>query len=249
MHTEGSVVNIYQGEEIPSSSSNSNASFQISPSCGEKNMRSPPAELARLAERLSAWRRHHLDSNGAENYFFPPRPPPPPNLLFPHLWLTPTTPSVDPPKSPIMSDPHQEDLAHSSKVGCKRRRTKISELTVSAKRSFRNSPERMVLEQEEESDDDDEEEDEVDDGSRSDSTNVECVVCGDKSSGKHYGQYTCEGCKSFFKRSVRRKLTYTCRGNKQCPVDIQHRNQCQHCRFQKCLKTGMRKEGKYFTIR
>lgn len=56
---------------------------------------------------------------------------------------------------------------------------------------------------------------------------IECVVCGDKSSGKHYGQFTCEGCKSFFKRSVRRNLTYTCRGNKSCPIDIHHRNQCQ----------------------
>ena len=27
--------------------------------------------------------------------------------------------------------------------------------------------------------------------------NIECVVCGDKSSGKHYGQFTCEGKKSY----------------------------------------------------
>ncbi|ESO88110.1 hypothetical protein LOTGIDRAFT_126514 [Lottia gigantea] len=72
---------------------------------------------------------------------------------------------------------------------------------------------------------------------------IECVVCGDKSSGKHYGQYTCEGCKSFFKRSVRRNLNYTCRGNKNCPIDQHHRNQCQYCRLRKCLKAGMRREA------
>lgn len=72
---------------------------------------------------------------------------------------------------------------------------------------------------------------------------IECVVCHDKSSGKHYGQYTCEGCKSFFKRSVRRNLTYQCRSSKNCPIDQYHRNQCQHCRFKKCLKMGMKKEA------
>ncbi|KAJ7399625.1 hypothetical protein BTVI_113140 [Pitangus sulphuratus] len=71
---------------------------------------------------------------------------------------------------------------------------------------------------------------------------IECVVCGDKSSGKHYGQFTCEGCKSFFKRSVRRNLSYTCRANRNCPIDQHHRNQCQYCRLKKCLKVGMRRE-------
>ncbi|CAL4084546.1 unnamed protein product [Meganyctiphanes norvegica] len=70
-----------------------------------------------------------------------------------------------------------------------------------------------------------------------------CVVCGDKSSGKHYGQFTCEGCKSFFKRCVRRNLQFSCRGNRNCPVDTHHRNQCQHCRLNKCYKVGMRREA------
>merc|ERR1711935_302505 len=76
-----------------------------------------------------------------------------------------------------------------------------------------------------------------------DGQEIACVVCGDKASGKHYGQFTCEGCKSFFKRSVRRNLTYQCRGSRNCPVDQHHRNQCQHCRLKKCLKMGMRREA------
>lgn len=85
---------------------------------------------------------------------------------------------------------------------------------------------------------------ENEDLSRTSKPSIECVVCGDKSSGKHYGVFTCEGCKSFFKRSIRRNLSYTCRGFKNCPVDIQHRNHCQYCRLKKCMKVGMRKDGK-----
>ncbi|XP_006628931.1 COUP transcription factor 2 isoform X2 [Lepisosteus oculatus] len=80
-------------------------------------------------------------------------------------------------------------------------------------------------------------------GEKQQPQHIECVVCGDKSSGKHYGQFTCEGCKSFFKRSVRRNLSYTCRANRNCPIDQHHRNQCQYCRLKKCLKVGMRREA------
>ncbi|XP_071012152.1 retinoic acid receptor RXR-alpha-B-like [Oncorhynchus clarkii lewisi] len=70
-----------------------------------------------------------------------------------------------------------------------------------------------------------------------------CAICGDRASGKHYGVYSCEGCKGFFKRTVRKELTYTCRDNKDCLIDKRQRNRCQYCRYQKCLAMGMKREA------
>ncbi|XP_016349950.1 retinoic acid receptor RXR-beta-A isoform X7 [Sinocyclocheilus anshuiensis] len=70
-----------------------------------------------------------------------------------------------------------------------------------------------------------------------------CAICGDRSSGKHYGVYSCEGCKGFFKRTVRKDLSYTCRDIKDCLVDKRQRNRCQYCRYQKCLAMGMKREA------
>ena len=71
-----------------------------------------------------------------------------------------------------------------------------------------------------------------------------CLVCGDRASGKHYGVQSCDGCRGFFKRSIRRAMQYACKGDGQCVVDATRRNQCQACRFNKCLAMRMNKDGK-----
>ncbi|EAA01088.4 AGAP001348-PA [Anopheles gambiae str. PEST] len=74
-----------------------------------------------------------------------------------------------------------------------------------------------------------------------------CKVCGDRASGKHYGVPSCDGCRGFFKRSIRRNLEYVCKEGGKCVVDVSRRNQCQACRFAKCLQANMRREGKLHT--
>ncbi|XP_053621082.1 probable nuclear hormone receptor HR3 isoform X8 [Plodia interpunctella] len=75
---------------------------------------------------------------------------------------------------------------------------------------------------------------------------IPCKVCGDKSSGVHYGVITCEGCKGFFRRSQSTVVNYQCPRNKACVVDRVNRNRCQYCRLQKCLKLGMSRDAVKF---
>ncbi|XP_014667987.1 PREDICTED: nuclear receptor subfamily 2 group E member 1-like [Priapulus caudatus] len=76
---------------------------------------------------------------------------------------------------------------------------------------------------------------------------IACSVCGDRSSGKHYGIYSCDGCSGFFKRSIHRQRVYTCKAvgdlKGHCPIDKTHRNQCRACRLTKCFDASMNKDA------
>ncbi|CAL8292981.1 unnamed protein product [Lota lota] len=76
-----------------------------------------------------------------------------------------------------------------------------------------------------------------------DGLNPNCAICGDKATGKHYGASSCDGCKGFFRRSIRKSHVYTCRFSRQCIVDKDKRNQCRFCRLNKCFRAGMKKEA------
>lgn len=83
--------------------------------------------------------------------------------------------------------------------------------------------------------------------SRQQLINSPCPICGDKISGFHYGIFSCESCKGFFKRTVQNRKNYVCLRGAACPVTIATRKKCPACRFEKCLNKGMKLEGE--TIR
>ncbi|CAB3397022.1 unnamed protein product [Caenorhabditis bovis] len=66
-----------------------------------------------------------------------------------------------------------------------------------------------------------------------------CLVCQDASTGYHYGVPSCNGCKTFFRRTIMKKQKYICQYDNNCPVDKSIRCACRFCRFEKCLQVGM----------
>ncbi|XP_032065276.1 vitamin D3 receptor isoform X1 [Thamnophis elegans] len=69
-----------------------------------------------------------------------------------------------------------------------------------------------------------------------------CGVCGDKATGFHFNAMTCEGCKGFFRRSMKRKAMFTCPFNGDCKITKDNRRHCQACRLKRCVDIGMMKE-------
>ena len=80
----------------------------------------------------------------------------------------------------------------------------------------------------------------------SSSENSVCKVCGDKACDHvHYGSIVCYSCRQFFRRIVVRRSEPTVCYNigtecGACPMVKKKRHLCPLCRFQKCLKVGMK---------
>ncbi|XP_061385411.1 nuclear receptor ROR-alpha A-like [Danaus plexippus] len=71
-----------------------------------------------------------------------------------------------------------------------------------------------------------------------------CPICGDAVNGIHYGIFTCESCKSFFRRTLQtnKQAGYVCRYKRRkrpCDMTVQTRSFCRFCRFNRCLEAGM----------
>ena len=58
----------------------------------------------------------------------------------------------------------------------------------------------------------------------------------------HYGGITCYSCRAFFRRSVQSGYnnSYNCVRDGNCSVTLKTRKNCQFCRYQLCLKSGMK---------
>ncbi|NWW70191.1 VDR protein, partial [Climacteris rufus] len=69
-----------------------------------------------------------------------------------------------------------------------------------------------------------------------------CGVCGDRATGFHFNAMTCEGCKGFFRRSMKRKAMFTCPFSGDCRITKDNRRHCQACRLKRCVDIGMMKE-------
>ncbi|KAM4795577.1 nuclear receptor subfamily 1 group I member 2 [Rhinophrynus dorsalis] len=69
-----------------------------------------------------------------------------------------------------------------------------------------------------------------------------CRACGDRATGYHFNAMTCEGCKGFFRRAMKRNMRLSCPFQNMCVINKNNRRHCQACRLKKCLDIGMKKE-------
>uniref|UniRef100_A0A1I7T9L7 Nuclear receptor domain-containing protein n=1 Tax=Caenorhabditis tropicalis TaxID=1561998 RepID=A0A1I7T9L7_9PELO len=70
-----------------------------------------------------------------------------------------------------------------------------------------------------------------------------CLICGDSADSLHFGALSCRACAAFFRRKVAGRRNIFRRCDRQCNVDTGMRKLCASCRYDKCLKMGMKESA------
>ena len=74
-----------------------------------------------------------------------------------------------------------------------------------------------------------------------------CLICGDRSSGIHFGLLTCEACKAFFRRTDLNSSNLSLHCSPElCPINVENRNNCPSCRYEKCRRLGMNRSKIFY---
>ncbi|KAI1698166.1 zinc finger, c4 type (two domains) domain-containing protein [Ditylenchus destructor] len=74
---------------------------------------------------------------------------------------------------------------------------------------------------------------------------TKCLVCSYPTNFYHYDVPSCNGCKTFFRRSLFEFKTYECKRNVMCGT-MNGINRCRACRFDRCVLVGMNPRGIQF---
>ncbi|GMT04499.1 hypothetical protein PENTCL1PPCAC_26673, partial [Pristionchus entomophagus] len=69
--------------------------------------------------------------------------------------------------------------------------------------------------------------------------NSQCSVCGKAATGIHYLCVSCNGCRSFFRRTIALNKKYDCRRAGDDTKECFNRYRCRKCRLTLCLAAGM----------
>ena len=77
------------------------------------------------------------------------------------------------------------------------------------------------------------------------SSELKCPICQERTTGKHYGIECCDGCKSFFRRSIRSKANFRCDRIGQCDTKKKSDSRCRACRLAKCIQAGMNRKRRF----
>jgi len=70
----------------------------------------------------------------------------------------------------------------------------------------------------------------------------QCLVCNAEmpKSRIHYGGISCYSCRAFFRRTTQKENLKKCKFERKCRIAFQERKSCPPCRYEKCLRIGMR---------